>query len=111
MLPFIVSGIIAHPDLFLDWEKSEYIVELKKKFDELHDRYHENCSLAIGALFLSGEDTLIPRYVLRLKDGSIKEISCQTEPIAMSDLIHDKEKLEEIKKEGYLVVVKYDNER
>lgn len=107
----LINGIIANPFLLTDWQKTPYIVGLKKEFEKIHNHYQEKCLSEIGALFLRGEDTLIPRYVLRLKDGSIKEISCQTESIALSDLIHDKEKIEEIKKEGYLVVVKYDNER
>lgn len=108
----ILAGIFLPPQqLFSKWQDSAYFEELKKEFEKLHNLNKNSCLSEVGALVLRGEDTLIPRYMLRLKDGSIKEISCQTEPIAMSDLIHDKEKLEEIIKEGCLVVVKYDNER
>ena len=108
----ILTGIFLPPlQLFSKWQDSAYFEELKKEFEKLHNLNKNSCLSEVGTLVLSGEDTLIPRYVMRQKDNSIKEIACHTEPIALSDLIHDKEKIEEIKKEGYLVVVKYDNER
>lgn len=105
----IISGIV-NPYLILGWQDSAYIVNLKKEFERLHVCYKEQCVSEVGVLILSEEDSLVPKYFLKLKDGTIKEITYQTDPIALSDLIHDSEKIEEIKKEGWLVVVKYNNE-
>lgn len=104
----IISGIV-NPNKILGWQDSAYIVGLKMEFERLHARYKELCVSEIGALILSEEESLVPKYFLKLKDRTIKEVMCQTKPISLSNLIHDIEKVEEIKKEGCLVVAKYDN--
>lgn len=108
MLPFLLSGIIA-TNVF-DWENSEYILDLKKEFEQLHSQFKNRCESEVGCLILDEDDTLRPSYFLRLKDGNVEQVQWESKSVPLTELIFDEGKVEEVRKDKRLIVIKYNND-
>lgn len=105
----IVSGLIRSDSDY--WRGHMYMEELKQEFEELHNVLKNRCESEVGLLSLSENDMLTPMYLIKNNDGSIRKVQCQTAPIPLSELILDRETVENLRKEKHLIIVKYDNEK
>ena len=109
MLPFLLTSGIITTNVF-DWENSEYILDLKKEFEQLHAQFKDRCESEVGCLILAEDDTLRPSYFLRLKDGSVEKAQWESKSVPLTELIFDEAKVEEVRKDKRLIVIKYNND-
>ncbi len=109
---FIISGIMM-PPLKPDWKHSSYLLGLKKEFEEIHKNHFVDKGVsAIGVLRVrefATKTVLVPEYIMHSVDGTVQSIRCHTEPVSISELITDEELIKEIKADGYLIVMKFQN--
>lgn len=105
-----LSGIVAPTFPLLSLLKSnDKLVEIVKLFDQMHAlTVNQDYKSAVGCLCLDSKGYLYPEYRMMMKDGSIEVSKAKMLSLSPKDLSLGEEEMDELLKNGYIVIAKYE---